>query len=744
METRSNLKLMNLKPIVSFAFASLLFASASQAQEQQMPPNVIVILADDLGYADVGFNGCKDIPTPNIDRIAQNGVRFTNAYVSYSVCGPSRAGLITGRYQDRFGFSRNPLFAPNDPEMGLPLSEQTLADALSQANYKSLAVGKWHLGAHESLHPLKRGFNDFYGFLSGGHQYFPEELTLEDEFQVKAQYDAYRTKLLKNHTRVEETEYLTDAFSREAVSYIESNKDQPFFIYLAYNAPHGPLQATEKNLDRFRHIENKKRQTYAAMVSAVDDGVGQVLGKLEELGISDQTMVFFLSDNGGPEEHNGSDNGVLREGKSSLYEGGIRVPFAMQWPAQIPAGKVYEQPVIALDIFATAVANSKVSPKNQLDGVDLIPYLKGQQQGAPHEALYWRKFDQDAYAVRQGDFKLVRYNSDEDELYNIEEDISESNLLPTADQENYSRLRKTYAEWNDQLMDPAFLGLMQDKEYSRQHPNRFRRMNPYEPDTLKPAVPSGYSLLWADEFDGAGKPDSLYWSYEEGFVRNEELQWYQADNAKVCNGVLEIEGRRERVKNPHYEKSSRSWKKNRPEAEYTSACVKTSGKFSFQYGIMEVRAKIDTSMGMWPAIWTLGVTRRWPSNGEVDQMEYYREKGKAKLLANAAWAGADGKIVWDSARIPINDFLDTQPDWVERFHVWKMDWTESYIRLYLDDQLLNEINIQDVEYLDGFNPFHQPQYILLNLAIGSNGGDPSKTDFPRKYLVDYVRVYQKE
>lgn len=735
---------MNLKPILSFTSASLLFASAGQAQRQTMPPNVIVILADDLGYADVGFNGCKDIPTPNIDRIAQNGVRFTNGYVSYSVCGPSRAGLITGRYQDRFGFGRNPLFAPNDPEMGLPLSEQTLADALSQANYKSLAIGKWHLGAHESLHPLRRGFDDFYGFLSGGHQYFPEELTLEDEFQVKAQYDAYKTKLLRNHTRVEETEYLTDAFSREAVSYIESNKDKPFFIYLAYNAPHAPLQATEKYLDRFQQIENKKRRTYAAMVSAVDDGVGQVLDKLEALGISDQTMVFFLSDNGGPEAHNGSDNGILRDGKSSLYEGGIRVPFAMQWPAQVPAGKVYDQPVIAFDIFATAVENTNVSPKNQLDGVDLIPFLKGEKKGTPHEALYWRKFDQNAYAVRSGDYKVVRYKSDVDEMFNIAKDITEKHLLSKAHQANYSEIKHVYTQWSNQMKDPVFLGLMQDKEYSQQHPNRFRRLNPYKPDTVKPAIPSGYSLLWADEFDKPGKPDTAYWGYEEGFVRNEELQWYQPDNAKVRNGVLEIEGRRERVKNPHYQKNSKSWKKNRREAEYTSACVKTKNKFSFQYGIMEVRAKIDTSMGMWPAIWTLGVTRRWPSNGEVDQLEYYRHERKAKLLANAAWAGANGKIVWDSAKIPIEDFLDAQPDWPERFHVWKMDWTPEYIRLYLDDQLLNEIDIKNAEYLDGFNPFHQPQYILLNLAIGSNGGDPARTSFPRKYLVDYVRVYQKE
>ncbi len=735
---------MNLKTLFPIALTPLLWASPSQAQERSTLPNVIVILADDLGYADVGFNGCKEIPTPNIDRIAQNGVRFTNGYVSFSVCGPSRAGLMTGRYQDRFGFSRNPLFAPNDPEMGLPQSEQTLADALNQASYKSLAIGKWHLGAHESLHPLKRGFNDFYGFLGGGHQYFPEELTLKDEFEVKTEYDSYRTKLLQNYRRVEEKEYLTDAFSREAVSYIEANKDAPFFIYLAYNAPHGPLQATDKYLDRFSHITNQKRRTYAAMVSAVDDGVGRVLDKLEELGISDNTMVFFLSDNGGPEEQNGSDNGILREGKSSLYEGGIRVPFAMQWPANIAAGKVYDEPVIALDIFATAVGNAGVSPKNQLDGVDLVPYLTGKKQGAPHEALFWRKFDQNVYAVRQGDYKVVRYKSVEDEMYDVEKDISETNPLSTADQSEYSAIKKAYTEWEDQMPGPAFLGLMQDKEYSSKYPNRFRRTNPYEPDTLKPVVPEGYSLLWSDEFDKPGKPDSRYWVYEEGFVRNQELQWYQPDNANVRNGVLEIEGRRERVKNPDYEMGSKNWKLNRREAEYTSACVKTSGKFSFQYGIMEVRAKIDTSMGMWPAIWSLGVKRPWPANGEIDQMEYYRHEGKAKLFANAAWAGPDGKIVWDTGAFPFEHFLEAQPDWADRFHVWKMDWTEDYIRLYMDGQLLNEINIKNAEYLDGFNPFHQPQYILLNLAIGSNGGDPSETTFPRKYLVDYVRVYQKK
>ncbi|MBK8515717.1 MAG: sulfatase-like hydrolase/transferase [Saprospiraceae bacterium] len=297
--------------IVALAQTNVL-KSKNKTHVDDRAPNLIIILADDLGYEDVGFNGCKDIPTPNIDKIASNGVKFTNAYVSYAVCGPSRAGLITGRYQDRFGFERNPLFAPNDPNMGLPLSEETLAEALKKANYKSVALGKWHLGAYQTLRPLNRGFDDFFGFLSGGHQYFPENMTLEDEFEVKAQFDAYKTKLLKNNQRIEEKEYLTDAISREAVYSIEKYKDEPFFLYVAYNAPHAPLQATGKYLSRFEAISDNKRKTYAAMVSAIDDGVGRILEKLDLLGLTDNTIICFLSDNGGPEKVNASNNGILR------------------------------------------------------------------------------------------------------------------------------------------------------------------------------------------------------------------------------------------------------------------------------------------------------------------------------------------------------------------------------------------------------------------------------------------------
>lgn len=392
-------------------------------------PNVIVILVDDLGYADVGFNGCKDIATPHIDKIANQGVKFTEAYVSYAVCGPSRDGIITGRYQDRFGFGRNPLFAPKDATMGLPKTEETLAEALKKANYKSVAIGKWHLGAHPSLCPLKRGFDDFFGFLSGGHTYFPETWNLEDNTKVNSQFEAYKTKLLRNNTRVEEKEYLTDALSREAVNYIEHYKSQPFFMYLAYNAPHTPLQATKKYLNRYPTIKNQKRKTYAAMVSAVDDGVGQILDKLSELNILDNTLIFFLSDNGGPEQKKASDNGELRGGKSSLYEGGIRVSFALQWPNEVPSGIVYNNAISSLDIFATVIAQIRkpIKTKNTLDGVNLIPHILKETATPPHSYLFWRKYDQNSFAVR---------NSDGEKLINTNNAIEQFNLISNNSEES--------------------------------------------------------------------------------------------------------------------------------------------------------------------------------------------------------------------------------------------------------------------------------------------------------------------
>ncbi len=450
---------MNRK-IISLAFLACFTITGQAAVSDK--PNLIVIMADDLGYADVGFNGCKDIPTPNIDKIANNGIKFTNGYVTYSVCSPSRAGFMTGRYPQRFGYERNVQYKPDDPNMGLPLDQETIASCLGKVGYKSMVIGKWHLGAHPSLHPLKRGFDEFYGHLGGGHRYMPKELTIKDSYKAKGEAESYRTWILRNNDPVKPTKYLTDEFSDEAVSFVKRHKNDNFFLFLSYNAPHTPLQATEKYLSRFAHIKDRKRKIYAAMVSAVDDGVGRLLETLEELKLADNTLVFFLSDNGGPEKSNASDNGVLRGGKGDAWEGGYRVPFAVQWKGKLTPG-VYDNPVSSLDIFATisALAGSPTSPNHPLDGVNLVPYLTGKKSDVPHEAIYLRKFDNNKYAVRSGDYKLlIPFKSAKPQLYNLDADIGEEKNIAAQHPKKLQRLEDLRAKWNTELVDPRFLGLI--------------------------------------------------------------------------------------------------------------------------------------------------------------------------------------------------------------------------------------------------------------------------------------------
>lgn len=269
--------------------------------------------------------------------------------------------------------------------------------------------------------------------------------------------------------------------------------------------------------------------------------------------------------------------------------------------------------------------------------------------------------------------------------------------------------------------------------------------NQDKPDTPEKAQ---YVLVWSDEFDYDGKPDPSVWSYEQGFVRNNELQWYQQENATVSNGILTISGKKESVPNPNYEAGSSNWRKNRKSAEYTSSCITTAGAKEFLYGRFEIRAKIPVASGSWPAIWTLGKSMPWPSNGEIDIMEYYPIEDIPHILANTAW-GTDepSKAEWNTKTYPLSKFTDKDPDWVNKFHVWRMDWDENAIRLYLDDELLNETLLSETQngsVGNYTNPFRQPHYILLNLAIGGNhGGTPDDAAFPLIYEIDYVRVYQK-
>ena len=461
-----------MKKIISLIFISILSFSCSD--QEKMHPNIIVIVSDDQGYADVGFHGSKEIRTPNIDRIANNGVIFSDGYVSYAVCSPSRAGLITGRYQNRFGYSRNILLTPKDSTMGLPLSEQTLPDVLKEANYRTKVIGKWHLGAHESLLPQRRGFDEFYGFIIGGHKYFPEDLTLNDLTEARSQWDGYLTKIFDNGKRVDISKYLTEELSDNAVKFIDENSKNPFFLYLSYNAPHTPLQATEKDLDRNMHIDGEKRRTYAAMVTSLDDGVGLILDKLVEKNISDNTIVVFFSDNGGVEWYNHSDNGILRGGKGEFFEGGIRVPFVMQWPNVIPAGLTYDKPIIALDIFATAasVANAEKYIDGDIDGVNLIPYILGQKDGLPHKFLYWQNRDKDINVIRGERYKYLRMG-DEEFIFDLKNDISEENNIIDISPEIYDDYKFRFKEWDKEMIDPIFLDLGSGKQYNKLHPDRW-------------------------------------------------------------------------------------------------------------------------------------------------------------------------------------------------------------------------------------------------------------------------------
>ena len=428
-------------------------------------PNIVFILGDDLGYCDVSMYGCKEIPTPNIDSIGKNGIRFTNAYVSAPVCSPSRAGLLTGRYQQRFGFEFNagPLpRALSNKDMGLPLSEITVAQVLKKAGYATGMVGKWHIGMNDKYLPTQRGFDEYFGFLFGANLYIDPNkagvISRPGELEGGGRAISARSPqnpIYRNTTPVEEGEYLTDAFAREAVAYIDRHQKAPFFLYAPFNAPHEPFQATRKYLDRFPNIKDERRRVYVAMVSALDDAVGAILNKLRETGLEKDTLVVFLSDNGCATYTGACTNDPLRFGKLTHLEGGFRVPFAMQWPGHLKAGVVSEQVISSLDLFPTAVAIADGEPPKDrlLDGVNLMPYLTGQKNTSPHEVLCWRNGHN--AAVRKGSWKLFK-SGDHYWLYDLSKDIGEQKDLAAARPEIVEQLKKEFARWEAQMKEPMW------------------------------------------------------------------------------------------------------------------------------------------------------------------------------------------------------------------------------------------------------------------------------------------------
>jgi arylsulfatase A-like enzyme len=415
--------------------AGLLAACSSK----DIRPNIVIVLADDLGYGDIGIQGCPDVPTPHIDRLALEGVRFTRGYVSAPTCSPSRAGLLSGRYGVRFGHEFNP-GSPPPRSFGLPREVPSLAERLKAAGYATGAFGKWHVGYRREFWPHARGFDEFYGFLGAGHPYAGGQQKLK-----RGSSDAGA-----------EAEYLTDAFAREAASFIERHRERPFLLYLPFNAVHAPLQAAPRHRDRFARISDPKRQDYATMLAALDDAVGRVMQALRAAGLEERTLVFFLSDNGGPTYLTTSRNAPLRGAKGMPFEGGIRVPFLLQWKDRVPAGRVEERAVISLDVAATALAAAGVEAKPDwsLDGVDLVPFVTSERVGTPHERLFWRMGS--ARAALEGDWKMVDTGRGAPALFNLAADVGEAHDLAAEHPERLAHLLASWEVWNRRNAEPRW------------------------------------------------------------------------------------------------------------------------------------------------------------------------------------------------------------------------------------------------------------------------------------------------
>ena len=460
------------------AFACTITAAAAEPARR---PNVIFIVADDLGYGELGCYGGKGIPTPHIDALAAAGVRFTNGYVTAPFCAASRAALLTGRYQTRFGFEFNPIGAKNAaPGIGLPAGEKTVADHLRATGYATALIGKWHLGGTAEFHPQRRGFDEFFGFLHEGHTYVPHpwagvttwlrrralpdggtgRWTSPDGRLIwtthmggnEPDYDA-DNPLLRSSQPVDERAHLTDAFTREANDFITRHRTQPFFLYLAYNAVHSPLQAADAYLAKFAHIPDLHRRIFAAMLAHLDDSVGSVVAHLRAQGIAENTLIVFLSDNGGPTKELTSSNAPLRGGKGELFEGGIRVPFIVSWPGRI-APRALDTPVISLDATATALGLAGISSTpSPLDGVNLWPLLSGKSAAVPHATLYWRVGER--HAIRHGDWKLLRQRGAW-QLYHLNADVGEQTDRASAEPARTQELAGLWEAWNLEQTAPRW------------------------------------------------------------------------------------------------------------------------------------------------------------------------------------------------------------------------------------------------------------------------------------------------
>ncbi|MDO7173102.1 sulfatase-like hydrolase/transferase [Mariniflexile sp. AS56] len=442
-----------MKTIKLLILLTLVFQYNVYAQKK---PNIILLFSDDAGYADFGFQGSKDLKTPNLDKLAKSGVIFKQGYVTDATCGPSRAGLLTGKYQQRFGYeeinvvgfmSENSGLKGED--MGLPLDQITMADYLKQQGYKTALYGKWHQGDADRYHPMKRGFDEFYGFRGGDRSYYAYKDQLAEGHKDKRMENGFGNFEEPNG-------YATDIFADKAIDFIERNKDNPFFIMLSFNAVHTPLESKQEDLDKFPNLTGNRKEL-AAMTLALDRACGNVIKKLKELGLDENTIIVFTNDNGGPSDKNASINTPLSGTKSNHLEGGIRVPFVMSWPKHIKKNSTYNYPISTFDLLPTffAAAGGDIKELKDIDGVNLMPFIQGEKKERPHQTLFWKKETRVAY--RDGDLKLIRFPDRPAMLFDISKDIAEEHNLANKYPDIVKKMYKEIFAWELTLERPLWL-----------------------------------------------------------------------------------------------------------------------------------------------------------------------------------------------------------------------------------------------------------------------------------------------
>lgn len=449
-------------PIVVLLVFSCEEKTQSNAQDEHVRPNILIVLCDDLGYADVGFNGGENAITPTLDRLATGGTIFTSGYVAHPFCGPSRTSLMIGRYAHKVGAQFN--LPPNSETIGKGISKEEpfMSKVLQDAGYYTVAVGKWHLGSVEQYHPNNRGFDDYYGFLGGGHKYFPEEYLAtydKQKAEGKEVIFEYLVPLEHNGKEVREDEYLTDELSHGAVRFVnEANeKGKPFFLYLSYNAPHVPLEAKKEDYEKFAHIENKDKRTYAAMVHAVDRGVNEVENALKVNGQYENTLIVFLSDNGG-KVSKGATNFPLREGKGSTCEGGYRIPMFFHWPGNVPERTKFDHPVTCMDFYPTfaRLAGASIPDGKLLDGKDIWDDFKAGLNPHENEMTYVlrHRTGYSDVGARRDEWKALKINQEPWKLINIVEDMSEEHDLSMQHPDILNELVVEAEKWSATHVQP--------------------------------------------------------------------------------------------------------------------------------------------------------------------------------------------------------------------------------------------------------------------------------------------------